>query len=179
MKKWEMNLGSECERSEGELSPECVMVWYRRRWAYRRWRWAYRREWLSASSRMVLPESSRMVRNDWVWVWVRTVANGVTGAVANGSRRLGLGLGLDCREWCCRGRREWFTTIGFEFGFGPSWMVLPDRREWFCRTVVNGYRWVWEWGSTATGFRFQRLYWVLVLEKSQLNGVVLSFWYIY
>ena len=59
-----------------------------------------------------------MVRNDWVWVWVRTVANGVTGAVANGSRRLGLSLGLDCREWCCR-------TVANGFA-GPSQMVIGD-----------------------------------------------------
>ena len=40
-----------------------------------------------------------MVRNDWVWVCVRTVANGFAGAVANGLQRLGLGLGSDRREW--------------------------------------------------------------------------------
>ena len=163
MKKWEMNLGSECERSEckrseGESSPECVMVWYRRQWAYRWQRWAYRREWLSALLRMVLLEPSRMVRNDWVWVWVRTVGNGVAEAVANGSRQLGLGLGSDRHEWCCRGRRGWFVMIGFEFGFGSLQMLLPDRGKWFCWTVANGCRrrfgsfrrW---WGSTAIGFR--------------------------
>ena len=115
-----MNLGSECERSEGELSPECVMVWYRWR------RWAYRREWLLASSRMVLPELSRMVRDDWVWVWVQTIANGVAEAVANGSRQLGLSLGSDCREWCC-------------------WTVANGYRRRF-----RSYR--WRWGSTAIGF---------------------------
>ena len=57
---------------------------------------------------MVVPEPLRMVRDDWVWV-----------------------LGSDRREWCCRGRREWFATIGFEFG--------SDRREWCCRTVTNGF----------------------------------------
>ena len=91
------------------------------------------------------------------WMVIGIVANGVAGAVANGSRWLGLGLGSDHREWCCQGRREWFTTIGFEFGFGPSRMVLPDRREWFCRTVVTGYRWRFRsyrrrWGLTAIGF---------------------------
>ena len=93
--------------------------------------------------------SSRMV--------IGVVTNGVAGAVANGSQRLGLGLGSDHREWCCRGRREWFTTIGFEFGFGLSRMVLPDRREWFCWTVANGYRQRFgsyrrRWGLTAIGF---------------------------
>ena len=38
--------------------------------------------------------SSRMV--------IGVVANGVAGAVANGSRRLGLSLGSVRREWCCR-----------------------------------------------------------------------------
>ena len=71
--------------------------------------------------------SSRMV--------IGVVANGVAGAVANGSQRLGLGLGSDRREWCCRSRCEWFATIGFGFGFRPSRMVLPRplrmvRNDW-------------------------------------------------
>ena len=101
-KKWETNLGSECEgseceRSEGESTPKCegldiedggligdedgliriVANGYRRR----------------------LPEPSRMVCNDWVWVWVRTDVNGFAGAVTNGSQRLGLGLGSNRCEW--------------------------------------------------------------------------------
>ena len=84
---------------------------------------------------------------------IGVIANGVAEAIANGSQR----LGLDRREWCCRSHRKWFTTIGFGFGFGPSRMVLPNHREWFCQTVVNGY---WRrfgsyrrrWGSTAIGF---------------------------
>ena len=62
--------------------------------------------------------SSRMV--------IGVVANGVARVVANGLQRLGLGLGSDRREWCCRSRREWFVTIGFGFGFGfrPSRMML-------------------------------------------------------
>ena len=79
-KKWETNLGSKCEGLEGESTLEC--------------------EGLdigdsgligdedgligngfcfglgSEPSRMVLPKLSQMVRNDWVWLWVRTVANG-------------------------------------------------------------------------------------------------------
>ena len=51
--------------------------------------------------------SSRMV--------IGVVTNGVAGAVANGSQRLGLGLGSECREWCYRSRRKWFATIGFGF----------------------------------------------------------------
>ena len=67
---------------------------------------------------MVLPEPSRMVHDDWVWVWVQTVANGVAEAVANGSRRLGLSLGSDHREWCCR-------TVANGFA-GPLQMVIDD-----------------------------------------------------
>ena len=76
--------------------------------------------------------SSRMV--------IGVVANGVARAVANGSRQLGLGLGSDRHEWCCRGRRGWFVMIGFEFGFGSLQMLLPDRGKWFCWTVANGCR---------------------------------------
>ena len=163
------------------------MVWYRRRWAYRRRRWAdrrerccrSRREWFATigfgfgfgALRMVLPEPSRMVCDDWVWV-----------------------LGSDHREWSCRGRCEWFAMIGFEFGFGPSRMVLPDRREWFCRTVANGYRrrfrsYRRRWGSTAIGFgseAWRRLglgvfklgFWFLKNHNWMGLGV-LSFLYIY
>ena len=46
---------------------------------------------------------------------IGVVTNGVAGAVANGLQRLGLGLGSERREWCCRSRREWFATIGFGF----------------------------------------------------------------
>ena len=88
---------------------------------------------------------------------ISVVANGVVGAVANGSQWLGLGLGSDRREWCCWSCRKWFATIGFGFGFRPSRMVLPDHREWFCQTVVNGYWWRFgsyrrRWGSAAIGF---------------------------
>ena len=50
-----------------------------------------------------------------VWVWVRTVANGVAGAVANGSEPSRLGLGADRR-------REWFGAVVVNGS---------DRREWF------------------------------------------------
>ena len=59
-----------------------------------------------------------MVRDDWVWVWVQTIANGVAKAVANGSRQLGLSLGSDCREWCRR-------TVANGFA-GPSRMVIGN-----------------------------------------------------
>ena len=59
---------------------------------------------------------------------IGVVTNGVAGAVVNGSQRLGLGFGLRPSRMGCRGRREWFATIG-----------LPDRREWCCRTVANGF----------------------------------------
>ena len=108
-----------------------------------------------------------MVRNDWVWGWVRSVANGVARAVANGSRRLGLGFGLRPSRMGCRGRREWFATIGFGFWAqtvanglrrlglslgrtvangvaGPSRMVLPDRRNWLSVTVRLDGDWVWQ-----------------------------------
>ena len=94
-----------------------------------------------------------MVHNDWVWVWVRIVANGVAGAVVNGLQRLGLGLGSDHREWFCRSRREWFATIGFGFGFRPSRMVIGDglgvigdgeaRRRLGLGVRLDG-DWVWE-----------------------------------
>ena len=42
---------------------------------------------------MVLPESLRMVRDDWVWVLGSDRREWVAEAVANGSRRLGLSLG--------------------------------------------------------------------------------------
>ena len=90
-----------------------------------------------------------MVHNDWVWVWVQTVANGFAGAVANGSQQLGLRLGSDRREWFCQSRREWFATIGF----GQSQMVLPESS----RMVRND--WV--------GFGFGLLRMVL-LETSQM-----------
>ena len=124
--------------------------------------------------------SSRMV--------IGVVTNGVAGAVANGSQRLGLGLGSE--------RRKWFATIGFGFWAqtvangvaeavangsqqlglslgrtvangvaGPSRMVLPDRREWFCRTVATGYRrrfrsYRRRWGSTAIGFGSEARRWL-------------------
>ena len=86
-------------------------------------------------SQMVLLEPSRMVHDNWVWVWVQTVVNGVAEAVANGSRRLGLSLGRTVANGVA----------------GPSRMVLPDRREWLSATVwelsatvrLNG-DWVWE-----------------------------------
>ena len=53
--------------------------------------------------------SSRMV--------IGVIANGVARAIANGSKRLDLGLGSD--------HREWFVTIGF-------WVWV--------QIVVNGYR---------------------------------------
>ena len=59
-----------------------------------------------------------MVRNDWVWVWVQTVANGVAEAVANGSQRLGLSLGSVRREWCCRTVANGFAR--------PSQIVIGD-----------------------------------------------------
>ena len=146
------------------------MVWYRRWWAYRWQRWAYHLKWLSASSPMVLSEPSRMVHNDWVWVWVQIVANGVVGAVANGSQRLGLGLGSDRREWCCR-------TIANGFA-RPSWMVIGNglgvigggeaRRRLGLGVKLDG-DWVWEWGSN--GFWFQK--------NQNWIGFLLSFWYIY
>ena len=76
-------------------------VGYRGRRAYWGRRWAYRncRERLSAS---------------------------VARAVANGLQRLGLGLGSDRREWFCQSRHEWFTTIGFGFGFESLRMVIGD-----------------------------------------------------
>ena len=86
---------------------------------------------------------------------IGVVTNGVVGAVANGSQRLGLGLGSERREWCCRSRREWFATIGFGFwaqtvangvveaiANGSRRLGLSlgsDRREWCCRTVANGF----------------------------------------
>ena len=87
-----------------------------------------RREWFTTIgfgfgfrlSQMVLPEQSRMVRNNWVCVWVQTVANGFTRAVANGSQR----LGSDSRKWFCQSRHEWFPTIGLGLG--------SDCCEWFC-----------------------------------------------
>ena len=115
-----------------------VGYWGRR--AYWGRRWAYRncRERLSAS---------------------------VARAVANGSQRLGLGLGSDCRKWFCRSSREWFATIGFAFGFRPSRMVLPEpsrmvRNDWV-RTVANGFARVVTNGS-------QRLGWVWV--RTVANG---------
>ena len=72
--------------------------------------------------------SSRMV--------IGVVTNGVAGAVANGSQRLGLGFGLRPSRMGCRGRREWFATIGFEFG--------SDRRNWLSATVRLDGDWVWE-----------------------------------
>ena len=47
----------------------------------------------------IIANHSRMVHNDWVWIWVQTVTNGFAGAVMNGLQRLGLGLGSDRREW--------------------------------------------------------------------------------
>ena len=86
---------------------------------------------------------------------IGVVTNGVVGAVANGSQRLGLGLGSERREWCCRSRCEWFATIGFGFwaqtvvngvaeavANGSRRLGLSlgsDHREWCCRTVANGF----------------------------------------
>ena len=75
----------------------------------------------------IVVNHSRMVRNDWVWVWVRTVANG--------SQR----LGSDCRKWFCQSHREWFATIRFGFGFEPSRMVINDGLG-----VRLDEDWVWE-----------------------------------
>ena len=72
-----------------------------------------------------------MVRDDWVWVWVQTVANGVAEAVANGSRQLGLSLGSDRREWFCWTVANGLQRVGLSLG--------SDRREWCCRTVANGF----------------------------------------
>ena len=105
----------------------------------------------------------------FVLVWVRNcrewLSASVSKAVANGSQRLGLGLGSDCRKWFCRSSREWFATIGFAFGFRPSRMVLPEpsrmvRNDWV-RTVANGFARVVTNGS-------QRLGWVWV--RTVANG---------
>ena len=68
---------------------------------------------------MVLPEQSRMVRDDWVWVLGSDRREWVAEAVANGSRRLGLSLGRTVANGVA----------------GPSRMVLPDRRNWLSATV--------------------------------------------
>ena len=86
-------------------------------------------------SAMKMGLSSRMV--------ISVVANGVAGVIANGSQRLGLGLGSDRREWCYRSRRDWFTTIGFGFGFRPLRMVLPRPSRMVCDD------WVWVWVQTV------------------------------
>ena len=86
------------------IDAEMRRVRYRRRWAYW-WRFGYGRRWVGLSAIKMglsatkwayrqwfingfgfetvangywcqLPEPSRIVRNDWVWVWVRTVVNG-------------------------------------------------------------------------------------------------------
>ena len=147
------------------IDAEMRRVWYRQRWAYRWRRWAYRREWLSAS---------------------------VVGVVVNGSQRLGLGLGLDCRESCCQSRREWSTTIGFGFGFGLSRMVRNDWVWVWVQTITNGYRqrfgsYQRRWGSTTTGFGSEAWRWGFIGFWFQKNkkgqiwqiGFWLSFWYIY
>ena len=72
-----------------------------------------------------------------VWVWVQTVANGVAGAVTNGSepsrmvRTVAIGFGCRSSSRMVRSRRrEWFR---------PSRMVQTAvrRREWF-GAVANG-----------------------------------------
>ena len=39
---------------------------------------------------------------------------------------MGLDLGSDRHKWFCWSRHEWFATIGFGFGFGPSQMVIDN-----------------------------------------------------
>ena len=77
---------------------------------------------------MVLPEPSRMVRDDWVWVLGSDRREWVAEAVANGLRRLGLSLGRTVANGVA----------------GPSRMVLPDRRNWLSATVRLDGDWVWE-----------------------------------
>ena len=76
-----------------------------------------------------------MVHNDWVWVWVQIVANGVVGAVANGSQRLGLGLGSDRREWCCRTIANGFAGAVMHGSQRLGLGLGSDRREWLSATV--------------------------------------------
>ena len=70
-------------------------------------------------SRMVLPEPSLMVRNDWVWVWVQTVANGY--------------------QWRFGSYRRWWgsTAIGFgsearrRLGFKVKlyWVLVSEKSK--------------------------------------------------
>ena len=84
---------------------------------------------------MVLPEPSRMVRDDWVWVLGSDRREWVAEAVANGSRRLG-----------CR-------TVANGVA-GPSQLVIGDgeaRRRLGLGVRLDG-DWVWECLSLGFGF---------------------------
>ena len=86
----------------------------------REWFCRSRREWFATIGfgfgfgplQTILPKPSRMVHNDWVWVWVRTVANGYRRRFGSYLRQTRL---LSATFW------EWGLTVRLDGDWVWEW----------------------------------------------------------